>query len=639
MKKRILAMLLALALAAGLTPTAAALDYGEEHTGETTPQEQLYSDIPVGHWAYNATQTCSQRDWFNGYPDGTFRPNQKIKRAEAAKVFAQALGLENQWPQGCYPYTDIGTHWAKEYISAAVGLFPNVQNLRGTATFRPEQTITREEVVYALVVAWRYASLTRNADLSVLNMFDDADSISADIKPFMAVAVQNKLVSGFGDRTIRAQDGLTRAQFATLLYKALKHGFGPDDTSAPEIILDNYASVTTESSITVTGRVTPAIGTQVRYFNYDSEEGREYQTRPLYPEKDGRFQLELPLAEGENVFGVCVSGLYSAGYTTDYINVTRGGKENFIRILSTIPGETDQETLTFNGVIENYTSECSLLVDGKVTAVKEGGFFEVTLALEPGENDFTLSILRRGETVASQKVTVTRYDPEGEGEWLDGLPQGVTASRYNIETKTQYREKTRETVTDKASSLEGWTLVSTGGEYGAWSAWQKAAVTESSTRKVETRQTTTPAKTQYRYHRYENGAGSDYFVCAYLGLNYYSSMHLAYSNWVDTPYPEVKKGYVNYLVHPHQSGCERSGCLSTDPYEVHRHVAPDGKVWYYEETRQIPGETVTEYRYADFVPSNTFARWGDWSEWTDGEKTADENTQVEARTLYRFTKK
>lgn len=108
--------------------------------------------------------------------------------------------------------------------------------------------------------------------------------------------------------------------------------------------------------------------------------------------------------------------------------------------------------------------------------------------------------------------------------------------------------------------------------------------------KTETGSSTSGTKTQYRYHRYENADGSDYFVCAYLGLSYYPSMKLVYSDWVDTPYPEVKKGYVNYLEHPRQSGCERAGCLSTDPFEVHRHVATDGKVWYYEETRTVATE-------------------------------------------------
>lgn len=100
-----------------------------------------------------------------------------------------------------------------------------------------------------------------------------------------------------------------------------------------------------------------------------------------------------------------------------------------------------------------------------------------------------------------------------------------------------------------------------------------------------------PTKTQYRYHRYEDPVSHDYFVCAYLGLSYYSSMQLVYSDWLDAPLPEVKQGYVNYLEHPHQSGCESAGCLPSDPFEVHRHVDPSGKVWYYEETRQVAVET------------------------------------------------
>lgn len=121
-------------------------------------------------------------------------------------------------------------------------------------------------------------------------------------------------------------------------------------------------------------------------------------------------------------------------------------------------------------------------------------------------------------------------------------------------------------------------------------------------------------KTQYRYHRYENTDGSDYFVCAYLGLNYYPSMKLVYSDWVDAPYPEVKKGYVNYLEHPHQSGCERAGCLSSDPFEVHRHVAPDGKVWYYEETRTVAAEEPTQPAPPPETTPNCSNghTWGDW---------------------------
>lgn len=636
MKRRILAMALVVALAVSVMPAALALPYGQEHQGYEETQQQLYSDVPTWHWAYEATKVCSQRNWFDGYPDGTFRPNQPIKRAEAAKVFAQALALETWWDteRGCYPYTDISSHWARNYISAAVGLFPNVQNLRGTASFRPEQTITREEVVYALVVAWRYASLTRNADLSVLNMFTDANSISESIKPYMAVAIQKGLVSGFEDSTVRAQDGLTRAQFAALLHRALTIGIGPDDTSDPQIILDYYDQMTTADKVEISGRVTPAIGTQMAYYNT-----AESTTYPIYPDKNGNFRLELPLTEGKNEFQVLAKGLYSSGAIGKTISITQGGKEIYIRILSTVPSETDQERITFSGVVENYTSECSLLVNDKLTPVKENeaNSFEATVELEPGENHITLYVLRRGEKVAERNIDITRYDLEGEGEWLDGLPKGVTASRYNIETKTQYREKTRETVNDQASSLEGWTLVSKSGDYGAWSEWQREAVTDSDTRKVETRQVTTPAKTQYQYHRYADASGEE-AVCAHWGnYTYHTVMSLQYTGWLDAPLPRT---YSGTLYHPFYSGsCINAGCIERADTWTVSHRAANGGLWYYEETRQIPGETVTEYRYADFVPSNTFERWSDWSEWTDGTREVSEEVQVETRTLYRFTKK
>lgn len=100
-----------------------------------------------------------------------------------------------------------------------------------------------------------------------------------------------------------------------------------------------------------------------------------------------------------------------------------------------------------------------------------------------------------------------------------------------------------------------------------------------------------PTKTQYRYHRYEDNNG-EYAVCAYWGnVTFNTTMHLVYSDWLDAPLPEVKQGYVNYLEHPNQgASCANAGCLSSDPFEIHRHVDPSGKVWYYEETRQVPAE-------------------------------------------------
>lgn len=298
MKKRILAILLAAVLVIGLSAPALALPYGQEYVGYTAEGGQQYSDVPTTHWAYSSIETCSQRGWFNGYPDGTFRPNGLIRRDEAAKVFAVAMGLTLE-ENPTVTYTDTADSWAKAHIEATKALFPNVANLQGTASFRPEQTITREETIYALLVAWRYASKTTNADLSVLNMFSDVNSISAGVKPYMAVAVSEGLVSGLPDGTIAAQKGLTRAEFAALLARALSHGYGSDTTDTPVITVNRYAAETTEDAIVLTGKVSPvSTGTKLTL------DGESLTLR------NGSFEVLVALELGENSFTLEAKNAY-----------------------------------------------------------------------------------------------------------------------------------------------------------------------------------------------------------------------------------------------------------------------------------------------------------------------------------------
>lgn len=85
--------------------------------------------------------------------------------------------------------------------------------------------VTREDTIYALVKTLGCNLGEKYVDQSVLNMFNDKNSISESIKPYFAVALNHKLVSGDPDGTIRAQDPLSRSEFATLLLRGTEHGF------------------------------------------------------------------------------------------------------------------------------------------------------------------------------------------------------------------------------------------------------------------------------------------------------------------------------------------------------------------------------------------------------------------------------
>lgn len=402
MKKKLLALILAAALCLGLAAPALALEYGEEYRGYTTAASQQYRDVTDDHWAKASIETCSQRTWFNGYPDGTFRPEGLITREEAAKVFAVAMGLEIE-TDPAVTYTDTEGNWASAYIEATKPLSPNVANLQGTSSFRPKQTITREETIYALVIAWGYGSKAKNADLSVLNMFSDTSSISAGVKPYMAVGVSEGLVSGLPDGTIAAQKGLTRAEFATLLARALSHGYGDtkQEFQAPAITLDKYPAATTETQVSVTGTVTPA------------DASLKLDGKSIKAGKDGSFTLALELETGKNTFTLTAENAYGTR-DSKTITVERTEEAVTIRILSDVPETTQAATLAVNGKVENWSDACTLLLDNTRVSVDKDGYFQLTLQLEEGRNAFALAVARGQKEVGAATIQVTRTAPEPE---------------------------------------------------------------------------------------------------------------------------------------------------------------------------------------------------------------------------------
>ena len=68
MKKiKIISALAAAAVAFSTVLPCFALEYGEEWEGYKAETEQLYSDVPTSHWAFDAIARSTQKQWFTGY--------------------------------------------------------------------------------------------------------------------------------------------------------------------------------------------------------------------------------------------------------------------------------------------------------------------------------------------------------------------------------------------------------------------------------------------------------------------------------------------------------------------------------------------------------------------------------------------
>ncbi len=101
-----------------------------------------YSDVAATSWYNTAVSTLSSMGIITGYPDGTFRPNAAITRAEFAAIAAR---FDNDGDKTAAKFSDIATHWAKDEISIAynngwITGYPD-------GTFGPQRDITRAETM------------------------------------------------------------------------------------------------------------------------------------------------------------------------------------------------------------------------------------------------------------------------------------------------------------------------------------------------------------------------------------------------------------------------------------------------------------------------------------------------------------
>jgi len=171
--------------------------------------EQGLADI-AGHWAEYSIKELLALGAISGYPDGTFKPDKIITRAEFATVLVKSFQLGNK---GEKTFVDTEAHWAKDYIAAAEA--EGIVNGYDTETFGPDDPVTREQMAVMTVKA---AKVSPEAGEP---LFDDSGSISAWAGEALVTAMENGLIEGYADNTVRPQDSATRAEAVTVIVNAL----------------------------------------------------------------------------------------------------------------------------------------------------------------------------------------------------------------------------------------------------------------------------------------------------------------------------------------------------------------------------------------------------------------------------------
>lgn len=111
----------------------------EESRSANLTKTNGYTDVASDAWYNTAVSAMTKAGIVDGYPDGTFRPDAPITRAEMAKIISLFAKLDKSESR----FSDIAGHWAEAYIRLAAGNgwiagYPD-------GTFGPQRNITRAE--------------------------------------------------------------------------------------------------------------------------------------------------------------------------------------------------------------------------------------------------------------------------------------------------------------------------------------------------------------------------------------------------------------------------------------------------------------------------------------------------------------
>jgi len=171
-----------------------------------------FSDVLPNHWAYQYIDAIFRSGLTSGYPDGTFRPENPVTRAEMAVFLLGGMGVTPPAINGSHPFSDIAGHWAEPYIEELFDL--GVTGGYPDGTFKPEQLVTRAEMAVFLLNGM---GVTPPA-LDGSHPFSDISSHWAET--FIEELYDLSITGGYPDGTYRPENQVTRAEMAVFLVNA-----------------------------------------------------------------------------------------------------------------------------------------------------------------------------------------------------------------------------------------------------------------------------------------------------------------------------------------------------------------------------------------------------------------------------------
>jgi len=184
-----------------------------------------------GHWAEGVIEQFYQQNIISGFPDGSFRPNQDITRAELARILALAFDLSVERPVWFFDANPEA--WYYEYLKVASSFIPTRQF---AGRFAGDQSAHRIDVAEALILIKMHKGEldidyvpTVELQSLVRNRFNDSEFHFGDIRyPNVEnllrvtwTAYATGIAKGDQEGYFRPYWGITRAELLVMIDRVL----------------------------------------------------------------------------------------------------------------------------------------------------------------------------------------------------------------------------------------------------------------------------------------------------------------------------------------------------------------------------------------------------------------------------------
>lgn len=185
-----------------------------------------FPDVSDSHWAAPEIKILSEQGVIVGYPDGTFKPDDNVTRAEFAAMAIRALGQQHTKVAQPVHFSDIDeNYWAYEDIQKAL-YFDLISCEKSGELFRPEDSVSRAESMSVAVNALTTETISTQKAKEVLEKaYIDANTIpewflipagKAEILGMVVVMPSAQKAA------LEAERPATRAEVAAILFKMME---------------------------------------------------------------------------------------------------------------------------------------------------------------------------------------------------------------------------------------------------------------------------------------------------------------------------------------------------------------------------------------------------------------------------------